>query len=166
MDDVFRFAKLEKRPLGEYEIGRSCQTRVRPAVADEDGHQSPPGVDVPGNRTLADAAPDLAIHVCVRERDVQTAVPKPESIRINCHGNVELPEGVPDGIVEPVTDDRELGGGAHVVYGVEERGVDRDVVEKLVERSAVPAGEGDLSLHAFMGVDPAADPLLLDAPPL
>src|SRR5258708_1820244 len=109
MDDVFRFAVVTKRPLGEYKISRSCETKVRPAVADQDRGESSPGVDRASDGTLADAASNLACGVSVGKRDIQTALPKPEPVRINCERNVELPQRVSDRIVEPVTHDREAG---------------------------------------------------------
>src|SRR6266849_9523760 len=124
MDDAFCFAVAAKSPLGKHMIGGSRETEVRPAVADQDRGESSAGVHRARDGTLAQAAADRAPGVAVWKPDVEAAAAECEPVRVDGNRKRDLPQSVADRIVEPVTDDGEIGRRPYVADEVDEGRID------------------------------------------
>src|SRR5437016_2372608 len=109
MDDVRFFAVFPERALGEDIVRGTGDASIGMAVADQYDGEGSSRIDRPRHGALADSALHRASRVRVREREIETAAPKSKLVRVDRYRNPVILHRMPDGIVEAIADDGEIG---------------------------------------------------------
>src|SRR5205814_8173396 len=94
---------------------RSRNTKIGPAVADQNCGQSSSGVDRASDRALTHPAPDCARGVAVWKSNLEAVVPEFQAVRKDGDRQSERFQRAPDRIVQPIADNRDVGKGPNVV---------------------------------------------------